>query len=99
MRDEKTLIGMPAFNPSTPDADPFELVPYAQSGTSYTAPEQTIERPIRAVMLPPPLEPGRKLHPTMLIRRPTPPEPSRGSMLLAAAVVCYVIALLVILTF
>jgi hypothetical protein len=98
-RPQLTLIGMPILDPRPPwsrqldvEAGPLPLTPYADA-TVYTP---THERPIeRRTILPP----ARKSLPTMVLRRPIAREPSRVALVMAAVICCYVVALLMLLTF
>jgi hypothetical protein len=110
-RQQLTLVGMqpPSIYHSRPGSDvfvpddhrddartyleqTFPLTPYADA-TVYTP---THERPIeRRTILPP----ARKSLPTMVLRRPIAREPSRVALVMAAVICCYVVALLMLLTF
>lgn len=103
-----TLVGMPVFTPIPPplppesqEPDPFPLVPYRDAGVSYTVPERTIQREIRrpdrhAVMLPPTSPAARQLAQTVVLKRAT--SPSSTALVVAAGLVCWSLAIGVLLS-
>jgi hypothetical protein len=93
-----TLVGFPVYSPQ--EADPFPLTPYRDVATSYTP---SHARPARhyestPVYIPPARRSPPPIDNTRAIARPAL-EPSRVAKMMAAAIVCYVIAMLVAATF